>query len=180
MAQERGGQGRVNERMNEAKDGKVSEESGEGAAPATVRPETECRDAGQPTPQDPAGDPPQQKHAMNVVLKRCLIAGALMAFCWALLAATKAYGVWILSGVAVVLFALGYFRKDKKLHWHIDYLLQKTRISSIIISESHERIECTIAKALMRQFQCIVGFGSGDCKCKGHLFFLQRYQILGL
>ena len=73
-----------------------------------------------------------------------------------------------------------YFRKDKKLHWHIDYLLQKTRISSIIISESHERIECTIAKALMRQFQCIVGFGSGDCKCKGHLFFLQRYQILGL
>jgi Uri superfamily endonuclease len=67
-----------------------------------------------------------------------------------------------------------HFRKSKKPRWHIDYLLQKATISSVVLSESLERNECTIAKALMKHFQCIVGFGSSDCKCKGHLFFLQN------
>ena len=67
-----------------------------------------------------------------------------------------------------------HFRKNKKPHWHIDYLLQKAEISSVLISESQERIECQIAKALMPHFQGIVGFGSSDCKCKGHLFFLKN------
>jgi Uri superfamily endonuclease len=71
-----------------------------------------------------------------------------------------------------------HFRKTCKPHWHIDYLLQKAQISSIIISENHERIECNIATLLQNKFQCIVGFGSSDCKCKGHLFFL--YNKMGM
>ncbi len=59
---------------------------------------------------------------------------------------------------------------DKKLHWHIDYLLQKARVDDIIICETRDRAECTIAKALDSHFDCIPGFGSSDCKCHSHLF----------
>ena len=31
-------------------------------------------------------------------------------------------------------------------------------------------------KTLMNHFQYIVGFGSSDCKCKSHLFFLKSEQ----
>jgi hypothetical protein len=106
--------------MNETKDGKISDGSGEelapeGATPAAGRREGgECRDAGEPTLPGPPGGLPRRRDVMSIVLKRVLIAAALMVACWAILAAMKAYGVWVLSGIAVVLFALGLLRKDKK------------------------------------------------------------------
>ena len=60
---------------------------------------------------------------------------------------------------------------DKKLHWHIDYLLEKAAISQIILCETEDRIECVIAQALSGQFDSIPGFGSSDCNCRSHLFF---------
>ena len=64
-----------------------------------------------------------------------------------------------------------HLRGDKKLHWHIDYLLQKAVITSIILCQTEDRLECTIAQALSRQFDSIPGFGCSDCKCHSHLFF---------
>ena len=64
-----------------------------------------------------------------------------------------------------------HLRKNKKLHWHIDYLLQTASINNIIICQTEDRVECTIAQALSRQFDSIPGFGSSDCKCHSHLFF---------
>ncbi len=64
-----------------------------------------------------------------------------------------------------------HLQRDKKLRWHIDYLLQKASINNIIICETEDRIECTIAQALSRKFDSIPGFGSSDCKCASHLFF---------
>ena len=64
-----------------------------------------------------------------------------------------------------------HLRKDKTPKWHIDYLLQKAAIKSIIICEAEERVECAIAQALRREFESIPGFGSSDCKCPSHLFF---------
>ncbi len=49
---------------------------------------------------------------MSKVLKRVLIAAALMAVCAVIFVATKLYGVWIISGIAVVLFVLGLLLKD--------------------------------------------------------------------
>lgn len=49
---------------------------------------------------------------MNTVLKRVLIAAALLAVCAAILAATKLYGVWVITGIAVILFILGILRKE--------------------------------------------------------------------
>lgn len=60
---------------------------------------------------------------------------------------------------------------SKKPHWHIDYLLQKAPITSIIIFESDKRAECMIAKALEGQFAYVLDFGCSDCRCKSHLFF---------
>ncbi len=58
----------------------------------------------------------------------------------------------------------------KRLHWHIDYLLQKASIKSILLCETEDRVECAIARALSHQFDSIPGFGSSDCKCRSHLF----------
>jgi len=64
-----------------------------------------------------------------------------------------------------------YLQGSRKLHWHIDYLLQKASISSIILCATKERVECIIAQALGSQFSSIPGFGSSDCRCRSHLFF---------
>ena len=61
--------------------------------------------------------------------------------------------------------------RDKKRHWHIDYLLPKASITDIIIGETRDRVECAIAQALSSQFASILGFGSSDCHCSSHLFF---------
>jgi hypothetical protein len=50
---------------------------------------------------------------MNVVLKRVFIALALVAVCVVILAATKTYGIWVMTGFAVFLFILGLLRKEK-------------------------------------------------------------------
>jgi hypothetical protein len=50
---------------------------------------------------------------MRVVLKRVLIAAALVAISAAILAATKAYGVWVITGIAALLFVLGLLRREK-------------------------------------------------------------------
>ena len=64
-----------------------------------------------------------------------------------------------------------HLRKDKLPKWHIDYLLQKAAIQSIIICETDERVECAIAQTLRPQFHSVPGFGSSDCRCPSHLFF---------
>jgi hypothetical protein len=50
---------------------------------------------------------------MNVVFKRILIAAALMVVCAVILAATKSYGVWVITAIAVVLFVFGLLKKEK-------------------------------------------------------------------
>ena len=62
-------------------------------------------------------------------------------------------------------------RDRKKLHWHVDYLLNKARISSIYFLESRQRLECSLAKRFADRFEVISKFGSSDCHCESHLFF---------
>lgn len=50
---------------------------------------------------------------MNVTLKRILIAAGLFAFSIAVLMGVKSYGVWVITGIAVVLFFVGLLRKEK-------------------------------------------------------------------
>jgi len=63
-----------------------------------------------------------------------------------------------------------HFKSHKRPRWHIDYLLEKALISSLILAEADARLECAIAQALSHQFEAIPGFGSSDCRCWSHLF----------
>ncbi len=62
--------------------------------------------------------------------------------------------------------------REKTNFWHIDYLLDNARIVDVIIVESSKRIECRIAGNLANEFRPVSKFGSSDCKCNGHLFYL--------
>ncbi|MFC2066897.1 DUF123 domain-containing protein [Chloroflexota bacterium] len=64
-----------------------------------------------------------------------------------------------------------HLRRNKKLHWHIDYLLEKASVVDISVCQTEDRAECAIAQALGSKFDSIPGFGSSDCHCQSHLFF---------
>jgi Uri superfamily endonuclease len=57
--------------------------------------------------------------------------------------------------------------KEKKMHWHIDYLLEEAVIREVLLAE-HEG-ECDVANRFTLPY--IKGFGCSDCRCKSHLFF---------
>jgi len=62
-------------------------------------------------------------------------------------------------------------RREKKKHWHIDYLLTEGKIVGVIYGEGRERKECEIAAALAKHHRSVPRFGSSDCRCESHLFF---------
>ena len=61
--------------------------------------------------------------------------------------------------------------KEKKFHWHIDYLLEKAKIINVYCKEGNIREECKIAKTLNQHISFIPNFGCSDCLCKSHLFY---------
>lgn len=65
-----------------------------------------------------------------------------------------------------------HLRRGKKVYWHIDYLLNKASIKTVIFAKTEKSMECNIAQNLAKNFASIVSFGSSDCKCKSHLFLL--------
>jgi len=85
---------------------------------------------------------------------------------------SRGYYAYVGSALGGVKSRLNHhLKRNKKLHWHIDYLLQKASITDIIVGETTDRAECAIAKALSSQFDSIPGFGCSDCHCTSHLFF---------
>ena len=60
---------------------------------------------------------------------------------------------------------------DKKIHWHIDYLLTRGRVIDVVQGETKERMECAIAGELAKHLTSVAGFGSSDCTCPSHLFY---------
>jgi len=63
-------------------------------------------------------------------------------------------------------------RKNKKMHWHIDYLTAEASHVLPLPIRSSRRQECEIAGALSSIRQTGQrGFGSSDCECATHLFY---------
>jgi sugar fermentation stimulation protein A len=61
----------------------------------------------------------------------------------------------------------------KKIHWHIDYLLnhEYVNIIRLYLIPSKERYECVIAQEILKKTdKYITNFGASDCSCKSHLF----------
>jgi len=69
-------------------------------------------------------------------------------------------------------------RSDKKMHWHIDYLLEHTNITDVFYRENIHKEECDIAITFDENLTPIKGFGCSDCKCESHLFYGSKEDIL--
>ncbi len=63
---------------------------------------------------------------------------------------------------------------EKKLHWHIDYLLKESEITDIIYAETTKKLECNLSNCLSRQTYGITDFGCTDCDCKSHLYYFKN------
>ena len=63
---------------------------------------------------------------------------------------------------------------EKKIHWHVDYLLKQTEITDIIYNESTRKIECELSQYLSNKTDGIKDFGCSDCDCESHLYYFKN------
>jgi len=66
----------------------------------------------------------------------------------------------------------------RRLHWHIDYLLNAAEVRIVICAETSDRKECVVAQTLSRRLPAVTKFGCSDCHCPSHLFFCQDPEAL--
>lgn len=71
-----------------------------------------------------------------------------------------------------------HLKNAKRLHWHIDYLLQYGEVEAIVYGQCPSNRECMLANELRRTFKFLPGFGCTDCRCPSHLFFSPHRRIL--
>ena len=72
-------------------------------------------------------------------------------------------------------------RRDKRLFWHIDYLLDNPKVSvvDVFYKSGGKSEECKMAGMLEKNGgKPIKGFGCSDCHCKSHLFNGEVFQFL--
>jgi len=68
-------------------------------------------------------------------------------------------------------------RREKHLHWHIDYLLEQARLVETWTTLSARRWECVWARALLQMAGAQIvapRFGASDCRCPTHLIYLSQ------
>lgn len=71
-----------------------------------------------------------------------------------------------------------HLRRDKKIHWHIDYLAESAdcEIVDSMVFPSAEKEECLRNQAIEKKLGArpiAKGFGSSDChECQSHLLYL--------
>ena len=96
-------------------------------------------------------------------------------------------GIWIYIGSALGTTSTSLEKRiirhlsiNKKIHWHIDYLLTNdVNILDVIWAETKNEEECNLTRKLKesRDFESgPLGFGASDCSshCGTHIF---RYQV---
>ena len=69
--------------------------------------------------------------------------------------------------------------KNKKLFWHVDYLLNcsSAEIKEIVFAVNNGKWECMLASKISCSGVEIHGFGCSDCKCDSHLFRFDEIEI---
>ncbi|GMQ77097.1 MAG: hypothetical protein BMS9Abin01_2409 [Gammaproteobacteria bacterium] len=75
-----------------------------------------------------------------------------------------------------------HFRKEKRKHWHIDYLREFMIPVGAWYTLDCKRLEHIWARALaeMSGISCIQRFGCSDCNCHSHLFYTSTESALTL
>jgi Uri superfamily endonuclease len=65
-----------------------------------------------------------------------------------------------------------HFSREKRIHWHIDYLLDAGEAIQAILVPGENRMECMLNRlvdGLPGSKSIVKGFGSFDCNCHSHL-----------
>ncbi|WP_457742652.1 GIY-YIG nuclease family protein [Thermococcus sp.] len=63
-----------------------------------------------------------------------------------------------------------HFRKKKKLHWHIDYLLREAELLRAYLIPSEVKLEEKLSHEISHFGKSIPGFGAGDVKVSTNLY----------
>jgi Uri superfamily endonuclease len=71
-------------------------------------------------------------------------------------------------------------RREKRLFWHIDHLLENpdAKILKILYKPAARAVECNVANKIGTQGEAVAGFGCSDCHCESHLFRIRAYDFL--
>jgi Uri superfamily endonuclease len=90
-------------------------------------------------------------------------------------------GVYVYTGSAfgpggVAARVSRHSRRDKPMHWHVDYLRPEVQLLGVWYTYDLQRLECSwsgVLSSMKTASVPLVGFGSSDCKqgCKAHLYF---------
>lgn len=67
-----------------------------------------------------------------------------------------------------------HLRREKRLRWHIDYLLEFAKVIEVwyaLSDESQECLWCQVAQGMPQGKILAPGFGSSDCRCPSHLVY---------
>ena len=75
-----------------------------------------------------------------------------------------------------------HLRKEKRKHWHIDYLREFMEPVGVWFTHDRQRLEHIWARSLsdVGGITSIHGFGCSDCNCYSHLFHAPTKSALGL
>jgi Uri superfamily endonuclease len=67
---------------------------------------------------------------------------------------------------------------NKKLFWHVDYLLASSnaKIIDIVFAVDEGKWECHLASKIANKGDPILSFGCSDCKCSSHLFQFEEIE----
>ncbi len=63
-----------------------------------------------------------------------------------------------------------HLRREKKKHWHIDFLLEKARIVEVVAIPSSVRLEEELSLCVARYGEPVEGFGSSDTGVPSNLY----------
>jgi len=88
----------------------------------------------------------------------------------------KGYYVYVGSGMNSLEKRVNrHFSKNKKLKWHIDYFLMKSKPLKAVLIPSKKKIEDDVASIVKRfSFDEIKNFGASDSKMNSHLFRIRN------
>jgi len=76
-----------------------------------------------------------------------------------------------------------HFSTDKKLRWHIDYLMERAEVIEALVVPSPVRLECVLNRIvgnLDGSSMPVEGFGSSDCGCRSHLHLISEKDLSDL
>ncbi|MCK4309082.1 MAG: GIY-YIG nuclease family protein [Candidatus Atribacteria bacterium] len=72
-----------------------------------------------------------------------------------------------------------HLKKEKRIFWHIDYLLKNEKVQISQMWMIPKSIECKTADVFNEEHTCETvkkGFGSSECKCVRHLFYIKNKE----